>query len=741
MLLTACQQRDGDDYVYAFQQKRVDLPGDVKFVLAMEKTYSGKLWMLGVSSGSAHTLLWELNDDDSWSEVSNISELLALGESDVLVASPITKSEKVLCIFFDQLHLEGGLKFYLVDSAPESSFRELNIDTSLFTNEHDTESRLGSIDQVFPLNNDRFLIQDGSSNLFVLDSTAESIESVPFMDGDERPYLFSAAEHNDSVIVLCERLNGSEHSMMFYWLDISTGVFSSIDNNMEFEALLREHEEYSHFKVSPNMEGGISRTDELTICISNGIYKFSDNELAKVADADGTVLSDPTKTVLGCVFDNKDDFYLICWNSDGSETPFSLYKYERVFNSFEPSRGLRVYTLLDNAEVRQAIALYKEVHPDVKVELEIGIVADSVTAEDALRNLNIELLVGKGPDVLFLDGLPIEDFLEQGVLFDLTDIYDEAISSGLYYENIISAFVVNGECKVIPLRFAFPLVIAKTSVLDRLDSLPALVDLIEEAASNNPESALFCEVSVLDNLLAAYYPSFFDQASFNAKALTQFFEGVKSLSIILEAGNQRGIHPEPGGNAHLDTHTAVNDSTVGNLSFCADPNQILIYQIFIEQEFGISEAVMQNVEIDAAADVLSLGNRKCFIPKSYVAINSSCNEIELAQSFVRMTLGNDYHQNNQMTGLSIMRSIIADKTRSAFIMGLEDGGHLFAEPFSNETLASYYTLFSSLDTPVVIDSVIQETIYEQLRRYLDDEASLEEAVSVSEKMINLYLSQ
>jgi hypothetical protein len=66
---------------------------------------------------------------------------------------------------------------------------------------------------------------------------------------------------------------------------------------------------------------------------------------------------------------------------------------------------------------------------------------------------------------------------------------------------------------------------------------------------------------------------------------------------------------------------------------------------------------------------------------------------------------------------------------------------LYLESLSKETLALYQSLFSSLDTPVVVDRIIEATIYEQLQRYLDGEATLEEAVDACAQKINLYLAE
>ena len=47
--------------------------------------------------------------------------------------------------------------------------------------------------------------------------------------------------------------------------------------------------------------------------------------------------------------------------------------------------------------------------------LEIGTSGeDSVTVSDALRTLNTDIMAGKGPDILILDGMPVENYIQKG---------------------------------------------------------------------------------------------------------------------------------------------------------------------------------------------------------------------------------------------------------------------------------------------------------------------------------------
>ena len=50
--------------------------------------------------------------------------------------------------------------------------------------------------------------------------------------------------------------------------------------------------------------------------------------------------------------------------------------------------------------------------------------------EDAIDTLNTQLLNKEGPDLLLLDDLPVDSYIERGVLEDLTDYVEGLVSDG-----------------------------------------------------------------------------------------------------------------------------------------------------------------------------------------------------------------------------------------------------------------------------------------------------------------------
>ena len=100
------------------------------------------------------------------------------------------------------------------------------------------------------------------------------------------------------------------------------------------------------------------------------------------------------------------------------------YTFDETVPSM-PDQEIRIYSLTENRSVRQAITEYKRQHTDLYVRYEVGLSGDGgMTAEDAVRRLNTQVLAGEGPDVLILDGLPMESYLDKGMLQDIRPVLD-----------------------------------------------------------------------------------------------------------------------------------------------------------------------------------------------------------------------------------------------------------------------------------------------------------------------------
>lgn len=124
---------------------------------------------------------------------------------------------------------------------------------------------------------------------------------------------------------------------------------------------------------------------------------------------------------------------------------------------------LRLYTLKENENLWQSAKLFMEKYPKYPVVIEVGISEeDGKTVSDAIRSLNTEIMAGNGSDIILMDGLPIEDYIEKGVLEDLSDMVESVKENGEeFFENVLSSYKKGEKVYAIPSRFSVPIIIGK----------------------------------------------------------------------------------------------------------------------------------------------------------------------------------------------------------------------------------------------------------------------------------------
>ncbi len=231
------------------------------------------------------------------------------------------------------------------------------------------------------------------------------------------------------------------------------------------------------------------KDEKLYLACAEGLYSHVEggSVMERLADGGLLALSEPSKQV-GKLLANEDGSFLISYK-DGS---LCSYTYDADVPAV-PTEQLNVYSLSDNGTVRQTIGKFRKKNPNVYVKLEIGISGeDGVTTNDAIKNLNTRLLAGEGPDILILDGMPMDSYVEKGILADISGLLDEIMGGSEYFENIVRAYKTDNGTFAVPLRFFVPALVGKGEKLAAVTDLKSLADAVEavRAEDKKPRSVL-----------------------------------------------------------------------------------------------------------------------------------------------------------------------------------------------------------------------------------------------------------
>lgn len=209
-----------------------------------------------------------------------------------------------------------------------------------------------------------------------------------------------------------------------------------------------------------------------------------------------------------------------------------------------PETQLKAYALYENPEIQQVIALFQKAHPDIYVELEVGIEENSsVTVTDALKNLNTEIMAEKGPDILFMDGISSESYISKGMLEDLGDILKEVDESEGLLPNIKDAYTrEDGSIYTMPARFGIPLVQGAEEDVKAAADLKSLADLLEKLKSESPGQKVIGYLpmeTLVDKMADVCEPAWKkEDGTVKEEAITEFLTQVTRIYQVMEEEEQ-----------------------------------------------------------------------------------------------------------------------------------------------------------------------------------------------------------
>ena len=422
------------------------------------------------------------------------------------------------------------------------------------------------------------------------------------------------------------------------------------------------------------------------------------------------------------------------------------YRYDETASAV-PDQELTVYALHDSTLLRQAVALFQKENSGVFVKVQIGRSGDDgITAEDAVKTLNTEIMAGNVPDVLVLDGLPVDSYIEKGLLADISGVVEEIDSSDGLFANIKNAYERDGAYYCLPARF-YPVVICGVQeALEAGTSLDTFADYVGRAKEENPDQKIIPEISargILWTLFKADSANWLkEDQTMDQERLTNWLKAAKTMYDATE-------HSDPAFAYQFD------DTLYGTIGVGA-------------MRVGEKEAAAgcgTLVSAGGLADMLAFldpesvqygyfngRDGKSFTPHLMVGISSTGNDQETAGAFLKTFLGKECGGADQ-DGFPVNRAGWKKVEEDAIKKFGTDGGIGISisgdgggksyqmDDIDQEVMDELTVLLESLTMPSITEASIEEAVLTQGESYLKGTLPLEDAVSAICQKMNLYFAE
>lgn len=459
-----------------------------------------------------------------------------------------------------------------------------------------------------------------------------------------------------------------------------------------------------------------------------------------IVDGSTTSIGVPNRTVQKLFFGEDEKFYIFMAESGVAGSVYKLYEYVYDKNAKAvPDETLQIYGLKESKAVRQAIAEFQQKHPDVGVEYKTGSSGEgTATDADSIRALNTELLGGNGADVIMLDGLPVQSYIEKGVLDDLS----KSIKEEELQKNIIEPYKQDGKLYQIPTRYGIPLLLGDNEKKEALKSAEALKTYIDK----NPDSKLF-EGEKAENIMKLlidinYSTLVGKDQKVKTEELSSLMETAKQLADpaseqAAAVVNESGTQYERSGWDLGDTMGYGNSGTVASKEIQGVMGMMVPF-------YSMRTNGEELTDIDGI-----------YVPHDIAGINKASKNKELAQDFISALLSEDVQSLDMESGFPVnkkameafIQSVEESPEESSLMIGISSSdGESSQEsveitlPYRQE-VKELAELSDKLTKPAQTDEVIGDMMQNEAKAYFDGSSSAEDAAKAAASKVDTYLAQ
>ncbi len=743
----------GEQAMGRFLEDDVKLPIVFNDIFDMRKLEDGTIRVIGNNGDDGSKTAWDSRDSGvNWEKAFDIPAELEDGDNGYVDAAALSPNGQsvwlynkvadggVRCVLY-LLGQNGGLTEVPFELPPAEGKNITSSSQPVNTSEDsgDGAEGDGSISSISNLVTDIMFL--GNDQILVVDM-ADKVFQISTEDGStKRTYEFGATQEACQFYTAGKKMVVATSTEALVY-DTETGEQMPTE-----EALQGSVADSGFFNAVDSTDDG----ESIYYLTGKGLfhYKFGGSVMEQLIDGSMNSLGAPAFYPIALAMLDEQNL-LVAANDANAEAAggVSLLKYTWSADTpAKPDKELKVYSLYNNRELRQAISNFQKDHTDIYVNYQAAMSEDNgMTVSDALKTLTTEIMAGKGPDLLVLDGMPIQNYMEKGILKDISAVLTDG--EGKYFENIIKAYQRDGgQAYAVPARFLIPMAQGSSANYTPGEDFDTFTSKQGVLSGMIPEATV---EKFWYSCGAAWQK---EDGTLDAGKITDWLTKLKNAygeydRLQEESSTTYGI--SDGGGAftqfqELSLSWGDFDLAFGRyrvnvgLSGRIDYGQLSAVNEKLEQgDYGLMPGQAGNV----------------FVPSMVLGISSKAAQPETAEEFVKYLLSPEAQKAAQFGGLPVERDSFLSVIDGHEYEGKDNwvsGGSAGAnaderlsykmEPTPKEEIEKMTAMAESLTVPALLDDVIKDAVIEQGTKVLKGEAAPEEAADAIMQKVNIYLAE
>lgn len=498
--------------------------------------------------------------------------------------------------------------------------------------------------------------------------------------------------------------------------------------------------------------------DVLYLICEKGIYRhvLGGNLVEQLADGALNSLSNPSFQLTGGILLGEDEFLFLFSNGQ-----LGSYRYNPEIPTM-PDVRIRAYSLTENEKLKAVIADFQTKHPEVYVRYDIGLDGNtSATREDALKKLNTEMASGNAPDLFLLDDMPIDSYIEKGILADLTPYLESKEDE--YFQNILRAFEKEGKIQAVPTEFILPIAGGRAEDIVRMKDLASIGELARRYRQEKPEGGILGMVREKDMLRQFFWvcaPAWTkEDGSVEEGKLEEFYEEIAKIWEAESEGVSEGMRRKTEDfYLRMEQQGKTEEETekyrINHIGWAGDEYLTGRQEFFLG---GVNNAATFDLAVSyfhaegrEDGDFGTYGGQvsDVFIPQAIAGISQTSEHQQLAAELVESLLEESY-----WTGLSLHKERLRKDLRandtgdgSSYASAggeREDGEMIYLEiyPASEEETEKLIQIAEAAKVPYVADRVLEQAVWETGEKVLRGEMTAPEGAKEAAGWVSLYMAE
>lgn len=704
-----------------YKENRITISKDIKTIEDVQVIKDGNILLTDRDTDKGLGNVWEYNSEEkNWNkkvDFTNIDLFKSLTKEEF--STQISPNGRILCIVKDTKENSKVTEFFLVNQ--DEMVKELSKLKKIVS-----EKKINTI----TFYNDEYLFaSDFDGNCYFISIDSEEMKST-FQIGKGMIQSFTGDESFISILT-------GENKLLSY--EIMTG--KQINEENKVSNLLSN--EFDKDNVNWGKSELLKTKDSYYLLNKEGIKQYDgDGEKLLIQGMDTTLGNSETLLVKAFVNDHDRNFHVWINNPEGD----SIYKYEYLKNELEKNESLSIYSLYENNHISNMINRFSRENPNIDVDYKIGISEESsITELEAVKSLNAKVLSNDSPDMIVLDGLSTESYMNKGLLSDISSICSKNKNLlPISYEN----YSKDSKTYAVATKLSLPIFAQKGNSIDNFTDAEELINEMKNKDSENNINKLD-PASRYNTASVLYLMHFEDKNKVTEESLQKFYELLEDTHQIEQKGTK---NPEGDGRQ-------INNISVNMLFFNATNSIFNKESIYGFDYVNSIEGLRDNLyygKSDINAITVKRNNKELYVPESIVSVTKNAANKKVADKFLRAMISESYQvsspYNGIPTNIKAINSLMDDiKQTQIEIDHDETDGHDHKKDENNAVLSM--GSFTQKERNQVIDElnsfkkiseddiIVRRLILDEVPKIIEKKISKEDATKKVYSQISIYNSE